>query len=455
MFVAHYRMRTDQFTSAVVASLVIAMVVSSCGLLGPSQAERDMGKTLEVYRVLESRYIDRDNLDVLALNEGAVQGLLEALEISTEGFDARFVLSTADTEDMEGLLATYEVLAETYFVREEVDLDIINERAIIRMLETLNDPFTNYFDPRGFEHSTEHTIEGTFSGIGAEVSLINGLLTVVAPIPDSPAERVGILAGDILIEADGTSLKGLSLDAGIDLIRGPQGSIIKLKVYRTDNDEDILFEIKRDTIEHMTVRVEDLDRGLARVRITRFANPTDEQVEDALETLSERKTQGVVLDLRNNPGGVLESVVLVASEFLDEGLVLYELDADGKRTDHDVQKDGLAVDMPLVVLVNGGSASGSEVLAGALQSHGRATVLGTQTFGKGVVNLPVELSDGSGLFITIARWYTPSGGQIGNVGITPDVISVLTTSQDTQLEDAIDILEQTTSPTTRSAVQAE
>jgi len=285
--------------------------------------------------------------------------------------------------------------------------------------------------------------------------LINGLLTVVAPIPDSPAERVGILAGDILIEADGTSLKGLSLDAGIDLIRGPQGSIIKLKVYRTDNDEDILFEIKRDTIEHMTVRVEDLDRGLARVRITRFANPTDEQVEDALETLSERKTQGVVLDLRNNPGGVLESVVLVASEFLDEGLVLYELDADGKRTDHDVQKDGLAVDMPLVVLVNGGSASGSEVLAGALQSHGRATVLGTQTFGKGVVNLPVELSDGSGLFITIARWYTPSGGQIGNVGITPDVISVLTTSQDTQLEDAIDILEQTTSPTTRSAVQAE
>ena len=420
-------------------TVAVVLTATACTLFGPSQAERDMGKTIEVYRVLEEHYVDRNNLDVTALNEGAVSGLLEGLDISSEGFDPRVILSTMEIEDLDGLLAVYESLEDSYFSRDDVDLEALNERALISMLAALDDPFTGYHAPRAYSHVTGELIDGTFSGIGAEVTMVDGLPTIVSPLPDSPAERAGVLAGDVLIEVDGTPLAGLSLWEAIDLVRGPKGSIAKITMRRPGADEPILFEIERDTIERQTVEVYDLG-GVARVRLSHFTNPSDEQLERALQELKEQETRGIILDLRNNPGGVIDSVVNVVSEFFEDGLVMYEINADGERTDHEVREGGLAVDTPMVVLVNAGSASGSEVVAGAFQSRGRAKVVGLQTFGKGVVNLPIQLSDGSGVFVTIARWYTPTGQQIGSIGVAPDVVVAPIEGQDVQLAVALDLL---------------
>ena len=418
--------------------LAAALTATACSLFGPSQAERDMAKTLEVFQVLEEHHVDRGNLDLTALNEGAVTGLLDGLGVSSEGFDPRIILSTMELEGMDGLLAVYESLEESYFSRDEVDLEALNERALISMLAALDDPFTGYHAPRDYGHVTGELITGAFSGIGAEVTMVDGLPTIVSPLPDSPAERAGVMAGDVLVEVDGTPLAGLSLRDAIDLVRGPKGSIAKITIRRPGVAEPVLVEIERDTIERRTVEVYDLD-GVARIRLSHFTSPSDEQLEGVLAELNQ-ETRGIILDLRNNPGGVIDSVVNVVSEFFDDGLVMYEINADGDRTDHEVREGGLAVDTPMVVLVNGGSASGSEVAAGALQSRGRAKVVGLQTFGKGVVNLPIELSDGSGVFVTIARWYTPTGQQIGSIGITPDVIVRPGDGPDVQLDTALQLL---------------
>ena len=419
--------------------LAAALTATACSLFGPSQAERDMAKTIEVFQVLEEHHVDRDNLDLTALNEGAVTGLLDGLGVSSEGFDPRIILSTMELEGMDGLLAVYESLEESYFSRDNVDLAALNERALISMIAALDDPFTGYHAPREYGHVTGELITGAFSGIGAEVTMVDGLPTIVSPLPDSPAERAGVLAGDVLVEVDGTPLAGLSLRDAIDLVRGPKGSIAMITLRRPGVDEPVRVEVERDTIERRTVEVYDLD-GIARIRLSHFTSPSDEQLEGVLQELDQQEAEGIILDLRNNPGGVIDSVVNVVSEFFDDGLVMYEVNADGDRTDHEVREGGLAVDVPMVVLVNGGSASGSEVAAGALQSRGRAKVVGLQTFGKGVVNLPIELSDGSGVFVTIARWYTPTGQQIGSIGITPDVIVQPGDGPDVQLDTALQLL---------------
>jgi carboxyl-terminal processing protease len=347
-------------------------------------------------------------------------------------------------EDLAKVWEAYEVLQERYVDRQSLDKEKLAEGAIRGMIATLDDPFTSYFPPRRYQENLE-LFEGAFQGIGAQVAIRDGHVTVVSPIPDTPADKAGLRAGDIILAVEDQSVEGLTLDEVIDRIRGPKGTPVRLRILQAQTNRIMDLRIVRDEIKNATVTYGLLEGPIARVRLTQFVERTDEDLIRALDELKDQKVRGIVLDLRNNPGGLLRVVIRVASQFLDKGLVLYEVDASGTRTDHAVQGGGDAKTIPLVVLVNGGSASGSEVVAGALQDQRRAVIIGTQTFGKGVVNTPIRLSDGSGMIVTTARWYTPNGRQIGKVGITPDVLVERTpediaAGRDPQLAKALELL---------------
>jgi carboxyl-terminal processing protease len=213
-----------------------------------------------------------------------------------------------------------------------------------------------------------------------------GKLTIVAPIPDTPAERAGIRPGDIILEVDGESTEGITLMEAVFKIRGPKGTPVTLLVLHKGEEKPVPITIIRDVIKVRTVRVENLPDGVVHLTITSFLENTDEELKEALRQIKRDGARGIVLDLRNNGGGLLDTTVRVASQFLKTGLVLYEVDGRGERRDWQVRPGGLATDIPMVVLVNGFSASGAEVLAGALRDHDRAKLIGERTFGKGSVN---------------------------------------------------------------------
>ena len=339
----------------------------------------------------------------------------------------------------------YRALRERFVDREKLDPEKFSQAAIRAMVNSLDDRFTTYFTAERFQ-MTQETIQGTFEGIGANVTVRDGRVTIVAPLPDSPAQRAGIMPADVILMVDGEPVEGYSLGMVIDRIRGPEGEPVRLRIERPETGEVIDVTIVREGIRHVTATFELVADRVARVQITQFVATTVDDLKRVLDEVLESGVTGIVLDLRNNPGGLVASVVDVASQFLSDGLVIFQIDADGERTEWKVTGGGKAREVPLVVLVNEGSASASEVLAGALQDQGRAPIIGTQTFGKGVVNTPVEFSDGSGLIITTARWFTPKGRTIGDVGITPDIevprtVDQIAEGQDPQLEAALDVLQ--------------
>jgi carboxyl-terminal processing protease len=260
-----------------------------------------------------------------------------------------------------------------------------------------------------------------------------GKLIIVSPIDGSPAKAAGIRAGDIVLEVDGESLEGIGLMEAVALIRGPKGSVVTLLVKHLGDLDPVEIEITRGVIllPSIYLRSEPDDR-YAHIRVTDFYPNTVTQLKETLKEVIDDGAQGLILDLRNNPGGTLDSVVDVASQFLDGGLVLYQMDGNGNRIDYSVRKGGIALDIPTVVLVNEGSASSSEVLVGALQDRGRATIIGSTTYGKGSVNHMRRLSNGGGLYITIGYWYTPLGRLIQEDGLKPDI---LVESRDPQTAD--------------------
>ena len=323
----------------------------------------------------------------------------------------------------EGLETVWEVwrtLQEEFIEKDQLSVDEISEAAIEGILEALDDPFSSYLSPGEFEIFSD--LSGRFEGIGAEVTVQDEQIVIVAPLPGTPASQAGVLPGDIILAVDGTSITDKTLLEVVLLIRGPKGTPVTLQLLRLDSAMPQEVTIVRDTIEITAVTRRLLEPGIGYVQISSFDEPTTEDLRDALEWLEDRGMVGLLLDLRNNPGGLLDTAVGVASQFLDDGLVLQSIGPDGERTDFRVESGGAATDIPMVVLVNGFSASASEVVTGALQDHGRATVVGTQTFGKGTVNLLKSLSNGGGLNFTISRWLTPQGRLIQGVGIEPDVL---------------------------------
>ena len=310
------------------------------------------------------------------------------------------------------------------YVEDIDDSQLLND-AIKGMLDGL-DPHTVYLDPESFREMNIDT-HGEFGGLGLEVTMENGVIRIVAPIDDTPAHKAGLKSGDLIISMDGVQVKGLSLGESVSLMRGKPGSEIVLTIVRKDRPEPFEVTLKRAIIQLESVRAELLETGFGYVRVIQFQIGTATSLRQQLARLAREAgtaLKGLVLDLRDNPGGVLDGAIQVSDTFLRDGLIV---STRGRAEDSEVTfsaspKDYLN-DAPLVVLVNGGSASASEIVAGALQDHGRALILGTTTFGKGSVQTILPMLNGAALKLTTARYYTPNDRSIQATGITPDVVS--------------------------------
>jgi carboxyl-terminal processing protease len=297
--------------------------------------------------------------------------------------------------------------------------------AIQGMLAGL-DPHSSFLDPEGFKEIRVGT-EGEFGGLGIEVTMEDGFVKVVSPIEDTPAARAGLKTGDLIIRLDSKAVKGMALNEAVKQMRGKPGSDIVLTVVREGQPKPLTFTLTRAIIKVQSIKQRMLENGFGYVRITQFQANTGDGLKDALAKLklqNKANLTGLVLDLRNNPGGVLNAAVAVSDAFLTSGLIVY---TEGRVADAELKFSATPADLingaPMVVLVNGGSASASEIVAGALQDHKRAVIMGTKTFGKGSVQTILPMSGGSALKITTARYYTPNGRSIQATGILPDVVT--------------------------------
>ena len=316
-----------------------------------------------------------------------------------------------------------EVLQEDFIDRDKLSATEMERAGIEGLLEFLDDPYTTYLDPERFA-AFNLSLEGDqpdFEGVGASVTEVDGQIIVLGPLPGSPAFEAGLLPGDILVSVDGRPVEGLTLDETVTLIRGPKGTEVVLGVSRAGISRPVEIPIVRDTISVSSVHSHILPSGFGYIRLSSFDAESGADLQAAIADLRGLGADGLVLDLRNNGGGLVTAAVSVVSEFVEEGEVIRWVDANGDETVEHVTGEGTAYDLPLVVLVNGFSASASEVVSGALQDHERARIVGTRTFGKGAVNLLRDLESGAGLNLTIARWLTPDRRTIEGEGIEPDV----------------------------------
>ena len=336
---------------------------------------------------------------------------------------------------------SWRLLKEGHVRQQELNADELSRAAIRGMIEALDDPHATYLTPEQYRLEIDE-LRGEFGGVGMMVTIRNNRLTVITPLPGTPAERVGIRAGDILLAIDGESAIGMTLNQSALIVRGLIGTTVELTVRHIDPPTTEKFAIVRERINVSNVELEMKEGGIAHVIIRTFADNTDEELGELLKKLNMEGVRGIVLDLRNNPRGIVETGVNVASQFIDGGLVRYSIDGKDQRRDLTIRPGDILIDTSVVVLVNQFSASTSEVLAGALQSHGRAIVVGTQTRGKGSVNALHKLSDGSGILFSIARSFTPDGQVIEGKGITPDVVVSQggRSGEDPQLSRALEIL---------------
>jgi carboxyl-terminal processing protease len=362
--------------------------------------------------------------------------------------------STQGEFDFETLNQIMQQLKKEYVDPGRIDEETLYQAAINGMLNTLSDSGTFYVDPVTVRTSTGPS--GSFEGIGATVSTNEaGEIVIVSPIENTPAERVGIRAGDVLLEVDGESTNGWTQEIAVLRIRGPKGTTVNIKVRHSDGTEES-FEIERDEIEVRSVTTQP-PGGVLRdaagneitdvgyIGIREFSQPTRQQFREAVDEVLAEGAKSLIIDVRNNPGGLLTTTVEIADEFLNDGIVLIERERDGNEQTFSARRGGVATEFPIVILQNQFSASGAEVLAAALHDNGRATIVGETSFGKGTVNRSFDLDDSGQLYVSIAKWLTPDGVQIDGVGVRPDITVTLSDEdidlrRDVQLFKAIDVL---------------
>ena len=333
-------------------------------------------------------------------------------------------VSAVPRQDYESLEAFTNILAivKKNYV-EDVETKNLVSGAINGMLSSL-DPHSAYLTPDLYKELQMDT-QGRFGGLGIEITVRGGILTVVSPIEDTPAAKAGVKPGDQIFKIEDEFTKDMTLVDAVKKMRGPRGTKITISIKREGVPELINFTLMRDTIRVQSVRSRNLEEGYGYIRLAQFQERSDRDLQRSLEKMAADKSgiKGVVLDLRNNPGGLLTQAVRIADLFLDSGMIVYtEGRIESQKQKYFAQKDGSWMDFPMVVLVNGGSASASEIVAGALQDHKRAVVLGTKTFGKGSVQTILPLDDSSALRLTTARYFTPKGRSIQAAGIVPDIV---------------------------------
>jgi carboxyl-terminal processing protease len=388
-------------------------------------------------------------LMVAAFGTGYFLRASHPLELGTIG---SVVASTPSQVDSERQPAEFAVFWEAWqFIEQHFygEIPPVQERvygAIRGMVNAFGDPNTAFIDPTRAEIFRQDT-SGSFEGIGAAVRMDQmGRLIIVEPYPGRPAAEAGLQRGDIILKIDGTSTEGMSLYEAISLIRGPANTNVTLTIFREGVDEPFDVTVTRARIEIEVVEAKRLDGDLGYVSLSEFSRGAADKVAQAIKTLqSEGQLKGLIFDLRNNPGGLLDEAVAVGSQFIADGVITIEREKGGTEQVFEALPGGAATDIPLVVLINQGSASAAEIVAGAIQDYKRGTVIGEQSFGKGTVQIPHTLSDGSELRVTIAEWLTPKGRQINGNGITPDIVVERTqkdyeADRDPQMERAVELL---------------
>ena len=333
--------------------------------------------------------------------------------------------------------------------KEYVDRDKLSEKemfygAVRGMVSSLGDPYTVFMNPI-IAHEFAEDLAGTFEGIGAEIGIRNEILTIIAPLPDMPAEEAGLRAGDKVYAIDGESTMNISIDEAVNKIRGPGDTQVILTISRDGLEKAEDIAITRGVIIVKSIRTEILDDNIYVIKITNFNDDTMNLFNEAAREIITKNPSGIILDLRNNPGGYLETAIEVSSEWVEEGVVVIEQFSEDKKLEYLSRGRARLKDYPTVVLVNQGSASASEIVAGALQDYDKATIVGMQTFGKGSVQALQQLKDGSSVKITVAKWLTPKGNCINEEGITPDeeidlTIKDFEASDDPQMDRAVEIL---------------
>ncbi len=360
------------------------------------------------------------NLLVLLL--GAALGLSISLVTSVFAQREEEARATLPLEELRTFTEIFRKIKSDYV--EPVEDKVLLEHAIHGMLSGL-DPHSSYLDMDEFKDLQAGTT-GEFGGLGLEVGMENGLVKVIAPIDDTPASRGGIHAGDIIIRLDDTPVQGMPLNEAVKLMRGPAGTNITLTIIRKSEGKPLKITLTRALIKVKSVKARILEPGFGYLRVSQFQSQTGDNLIEAVKNLKQEnggKLKGMVLDLRNNPGGVLNAAVAVSDAFLESGLIVY---TEGRIKDsllkYSATPDDVLNGAPLVVLVNGGSASASEIVAGALQDHRRAVVMGSKTFGKGSVQTILPMTNDTALKLTTARYFTPNGRSIQAEGIVPDIV---------------------------------
>ncbi len=356
---------------------------------------------------------------------------------------------SADTKLDFGLFwKVWDLLKEKYVDRDSLDARKLLYGAINGMLSASGDPYTTFFDPEETKEFEEE-ISGSFEGIGAEMGMKDKVLTIIAPLEGMPAEKAGLLSGDRVLKINGESTDGVSLDAAVKKIRGKKGTEVTLTIFREGEEEMRDVKVVRDTINVKSVRYEAKGSGIAYLRVSRFGDDTMKEFRLAAKAMLEQKPKGIIIDLRSNPGGLLESAIDMAGWFLPKNSVAV-IEENARKDRKELRTDGAGEfqNIPIVILLNEGSASASEILAGALNDNrgDEVTLLGETSFGKGSVQELMPASKTTKVKITVARWLTPKGNQINEVGIAPEVKVEITrediaAKRDPQLDRAVEILQ--------------
>lgn len=349
--------------------------------------------------------------------------------------------------DFESFWEIWNLIESKYVSNNGLDRQQMFWGAMMGLVDSLDDPYSVFFPPKEAE-IFESSVRGDFEGVGMEIGMRNNVLTVVAPLKGTPAEKAGIKAGDQILKIDDTVTADINIDEAVDLIRGERGSFVKLTVFREGEDEPLEIDVMRDVIEIPVIETEKKDNGVFVISLYSFSARATEAFRESLREMIQSGSDKMILDIRGNVGGYLEAAVDISSWFLPSGEVVAREDF-GNGEEHVYRSRGYNIfnDLPMVILVDQGSASASEILAGALSEHGIATLVGQKTYGKGSVQELIDIKDGGSLKLTIARWLTPNGRSISKEGLDPDVEVEFTkedfdAGKDPQMDKAIEILTQ-------------
>lgn len=355
--------------------------------------------------------------------------------------------NSANGVDFSLFWKAWDTVKEKHINRKDLDTQKMVYGAISGMLKATGDPYTSFFDPEE-NKAFSQDLGGSFDGIGAELGVKDNLLTVIAPLDESPAQKAGLRAGDKILKIGDKIISDMSIDESVALIRGEKGTEVKLTILPNGEKETKEISIIRDTIEVKSVKIEFKDDSIAHLEITKFGENTDQEFNSATKTLLAKNTKGIILDLRNNPGGLLDRSISIASRMIPRGkIIVSEEDSFGKKENFFTKGGDTLSSIPMVVLINEGSASASEILAGALKDNRDLTLIGEKSFGKGTVQELINLPHGSSVKVTVAKWLTPNGEYIMDKGINPDIEVKMTgddykNDKDPQLDKALEVLKE-------------